>query len=690
MREEYIGQLEPYATMLPEGLRTRFRLERLDRQGGLEASNGPMTKYGRSFATGVAENLVDALLRANVQVEDGDASRTVEVTGEFLEPLQLQIVCQELWNIGAKRITSGDIKKIGSVDNVLSRFYDQAVRSAAQRAKMDEQRLRVWCENSLITSLGTRSLVYKEQWKKEGIPDEAINELERKHVLRVKARAGAYWYELVHDRFIGPIKRSNKDFLAALLESKDVTSQKAAHVDDLLRTSGLEIRRSSPSTRALSPGPRVDGRDNSEQLLKTLVEEIRKDIPFDLCIVSVLSPNMKEARIMFVYPREGFVRNKRWYRIPEFLQTNAWSRKINFVNDLRAFAAQFRTHAKTDVEKLYNAGYSSLLRYPVLSGGRVVAAMSLLSKGVSYSDKHRKLLTRITAIEKSLMSLVYSEQTHELQFRFDLLKELFTMTNNKRIVETLPTALAEHYRWETVAIFSIDKHSRTFTLVGQNCPARGRLGRDHEAKYCLPDGYVQGLEKGILGVAFSGNRDIRIGDIDNDARYRNVYVRSRKAMKSELCMRILVDGEIRWLLNIEDSQVNAFSSEEQRALRDLLDQVGVLLERITTTNLIAATFDATLAAVLVTDDRGVIKVANPSAGKMLGLKGQHLQGTKARDYFVDPNLADHVLTSSRIAPIRTAMRSIQGNERPVVLSSSALHAGAAGHVLSIQYIGVRR
>jgi len=45
------------------------------------------------------------------------------------------------------------------------------------------------------------------------LPWAAINVFEREHVIRAEWRAGAHWYELTHDRFIGPIGRSNRGFL---------------------------------------------------------------------------------------------------------------------------------------------------------------------------------------------------------------------------------------------------------------------------------------------------------------------------------------------------------------------------------------------------------------------------------------------------------------------------------------------
>jgi hypothetical protein len=57
IREDYLASFEPFARFLPDGLRTRFRLERLDEWAALEAVTRPLQNTSRYFAEGVAEKL---------------------------------------------------------------------------------------------------------------------------------------------------------------------------------------------------------------------------------------------------------------------------------------------------------------------------------------------------------------------------------------------------------------------------------------------------------------------------------------------------------------------------------------------------------------------------------------------------------------------------------------------------------
>ena len=75
IREDYLAHLDPYAGLLPEGLRTRFRLERLRSDAARLAVERPLQGTGRAFAAGVASTLVQELVGIRVESTAGEASR---------------------------------------------------------------------------------------------------------------------------------------------------------------------------------------------------------------------------------------------------------------------------------------------------------------------------------------------------------------------------------------------------------------------------------------------------------------------------------------------------------------------------------------------------------------------------------------------------------------------------------------
>jgi len=174
----------------------------------------PVERTDRFFAPGVAKSLVDDLLMLRV---DTGAGETIDVPGEYVEPVHLQVACSRLWSElppGVTEILEEHVHALADLDTVLGRFYDDAVAAACAEARLPERRVRTWVQDELVTPGGTRSTVYRGPEKTAGLPNVALAALEDKRLVRAEQRAGALWYELTHDRLIGPIQRSNAAFAA--------------------------------------------------------------------------------------------------------------------------------------------------------------------------------------------------------------------------------------------------------------------------------------------------------------------------------------------------------------------------------------------------------------------------------------------------------------------------------------------
>jgi WD domain, G-beta repeat len=211
IREDYIARLESVIAPLPS--RGRFRLDRLRSRFATEAVTGPLEKTSRSFADGVAQKLVADLLTFRVDAETG---KPLEIEGEFVEPVHLQVVCRDLWDelpAHVDKITEDDLHEFGDADEALGRFYDRAIAEAAARGGIGEAKLRRALDDAFITTGGTRGTVYRAAAEAALIPSAAIDELENRHLICAEWRAGARWYELTHDRLIEPIQESNRRFV---------------------------------------------------------------------------------------------------------------------------------------------------------------------------------------------------------------------------------------------------------------------------------------------------------------------------------------------------------------------------------------------------------------------------------------------------------------------------------------------
>src|ERR1035438_9139782 len=162
IREDHVAELDPYADLLPNGLRIRYRLEGLREAEALQAIVLPMAQAGYAFQEGVDKEIVSNLAKIHVQTEAGEK----EVAGEFVEPVHLQVVCSNLWNnrpTDRRSITAADVQKFADVGESLAAFYARAVRLAAVKARIAESTVRLWVAHKLITPGGTRALVYRSE-----------------------------------------------------------------------------------------------------------------------------------------------------------------------------------------------------------------------------------------------------------------------------------------------------------------------------------------------------------------------------------------------------------------------------------------------------------------------------------------------------------------------------------------------
>lgn len=206
IREDHLAALEPYLRAVPTRLRTRYRLDLLTADEAFDAVVRPAQDAGVEFRAEAAHALVDDLRQVRAQRLDG----TVDVLGAYVEPVQLQLACTTIWARrapGSSEITTSDGVAGGSVEQALADYYDLRVAEAARVTDVREDVIRDWFERRLITPQGLRGQVLEGPLGTAEADGPILRELE--HLIRPETRRQATWYELSHDRFIEPVRRSN-------------------------------------------------------------------------------------------------------------------------------------------------------------------------------------------------------------------------------------------------------------------------------------------------------------------------------------------------------------------------------------------------------------------------------------------------------------------------------------------------
>jgi hypothetical protein len=241
-REDYLASLDPYAPLMTEKMRARYYMERMTAEAAYDAIQRPAEAGNRLYQPGVIEQLIDNLRQIPAPGQGHSQ------TGQYIEPLQLQVVCYQLWkSLNAKDqantqangtagieeassekskageaklrqstpITLADLEEFGNVDRALADFYTEAISVALseEKGQVSEFFLRNWFSSELITEAGTRGLIFRGESETQGLPNEIVTALTKSYLLRAELRAGGIWIELVHDRFIAPILQANQEWI---------------------------------------------------------------------------------------------------------------------------------------------------------------------------------------------------------------------------------------------------------------------------------------------------------------------------------------------------------------------------------------------------------------------------------------------------------------------------------------------
>ena len=230
----------------------------------MEAIRGPALRRGVTFDEQAARQLVDELRQVRSPRPDvpGTSSQS-PLLGPYVEPVLLQVVCQRLWNrVGQERTAIGpaDVESVKDVDVALGDYYDHAVADALasyrkataalpavslpSEVQISERAVRDWIEQVLITEQRTRNLVQMGETQTQGMDNRVIRGLVGGWLVRPEKRANRDWLELVHDRLIDPIIRSNnawRDGHSALFQKKvkDWVGQRRRNSRLLLGASAL-------------------------------------------------------------------------------------------------------------------------------------------------------------------------------------------------------------------------------------------------------------------------------------------------------------------------------------------------------------------------------------------------------------------------------------------------------------------
>jgi GAF domain-containing protein/uncharacterized protein YjeT (DUF2065 family) len=202
---------------------------------------------------------------------------------------------------------------------------------------------------------------------------------------------------------------------------------------------------------------------------------------------------------------------------------------------------------------------------PVLTGdesGRVAMYLNnlLLQNRRIRENLEQEVQKQTAVLEKQARELRAITAITQQTANFETLSELF---------DALVQLIHEYFGFYHVGIFLLDEKNLTVVLRASNSAGGKRmLARGHKLR----------LGEGIVGTA-AQQRQARIAlDVGADAVFFNNP--DLPETRSEMALPLLVRGQVIGVLDIQSSQVNAFSAEDIETLQTLANQVALAIDNI--------------------------------------------------------------------------------------------------------------
>jgi PAS domain S-box-containing protein len=412
-----------------------------------------------------------------------------------------------------------------------------------------------------------------------------------------------------------------------------------------------------------------------ESLLKRVAGELHQVIAYDSFLVTLVSDGRRHLRALYEDPPYRKASPIRWWPMPEFvrLMLKGLTKPSQLDVDQMFSEPGFREMALSDPSTVdwRTRKFKYLLRRPVFHKGVLVAIVMLQRVAPEpFTQADLKTFSELPVAEAIEIALALDKRG-EMQFRLDLIRDLGVRANNaKALREHLVQRLRDNYAWEHVSLYRLDEDHKLMRLECQSA----------DPGKALPVGDSQPYASGLLGAVRKTKRAVVVGDVEKDPR----YVQGIEGTLSEMCLPV-PGSRLRWILNVESSQKDAFADEEQQSVEILLGVVGFLLDRVEMIEMKSAIFESVADGVILTSIDGEIQQVNPAFANMLDRKPEDFLGEKLQDYIFPADGKDSAGYGSRQVA-RDEMESMRVELRrkttkvPVLLSGATLPQGLGGKV----------
>lgn len=223
-------------------------------------------------------------------------------------------------------------------------------------------------------------------------------------------------------------------------------------------------------------------------------------------------------------------------------------------------------------------GVQSELCVPILVRGQVIGVINAESKKrAAFSNRDERLLTTVantlaTAADKLRSFEEARQRAAELEALYQASRALALSLDPQIIGKNLVRTMDELLGYEYASVHLMDEQGEFLVHLAIS-PKAQSLESYIGDKEVLRSQKIP-LGAGLVGWVAKHKQSIRAGDVAKDERYLATY----KNIKSELCVPLMARGKVIGVLNIQSTELDAYTERDESLLTALANSAAIALE----------------------------------------------------------------------------------------------------------------
>jgi PAS domain-containing protein len=351
--------------------------------------------------------------------------------------------------------------------------------------------------------------------------------------------------------------------------------------------------------------------------LRLILRIVKPLIDFKHVVFGVYAEDATLYRAAFLEPEEGYTWPCRWMRLPK--HTKQWLQSgRTWIKEIKVTVAKdFPDLENSEVMQLYEERrIVSSVTLPAIGAQGPSSALNLCSTVVGKYGEHDLALMRELGLEPVILRLEDEMQREREIFWKDLRQEVMGKRTLTQAGESIVQKVGKHFRWDYVSLFRVNRSKRRFELVYQYAPHHTRR---------LRKGSVQSIKAGMLGATLRQSKALVVDDYLSPKSEKHDFKPVNRKFRSAMTSPVHLKGRIRWIMDAESTEADAFRGPDKAALQSIVDAIEEGLAQRVLTEIKSKLLNQNEQGVVLVGMESAILEMNDKAAMLLGLEPGQLE-----------------------------------------------------------------